>query len=58
MTNEEGFVDAALALGGYSLDAFATARVKVEFMRIAAIAAALGTQTLSEHAEPLPVFRA
>jgi hypothetical protein len=52
-----GYVEEALLLGGYALDAAAVARVKIEFARIAAIAAALGDEGLSEHAEPLPVYR-
>ncbi len=57
MTELDGYVDAALRLGGYALDPAAAARVKFEFSRIATIAAALGEEALGEHDEPLPVYR-
>ena len=57
MSTHDGYVDAALLLGGYALDQAAVTRVKTEFARIAAIAALLGEESLGEHAEPLPVYR-
>ncbi len=57
MSNHDSYVEAMLQLGGYDLDEEALARVKIEFTRIAAIGAMLDEISLSEHVEPLPVYR-
>jgi hypothetical protein len=57
MSQHDAYVQEALDVGGYALDAAALARVKTEFARIVAIAALLSEEPLSEHVEPLPVYR-
>lgn len=57
MSQHDAYVQAALEVGGFALDQAAVARVKTEFERIAAIAAVMTEESLSEHVEPLPVYR-
>jgi hypothetical protein len=51
------YVEAALALHGYALDAAQTAAVTQQFARIALIAGACLQETLAPGSEPLPLFR-
>jgi hypothetical protein len=51
------YVEEALKLGGFELDADARQRVALEFERIAAIAALLSEEPLGVHGEPLPSYR-
>jgi hypothetical protein len=56
LTASDNFVDAGLALSGLELDGAAVLRVKIEFARIAAIAAVLDSDLLGFHIEPASTF--